>query len=114
MEVRSCRSGISAAPVWQLSDVATADPRSRADHAMHDGEQEPTVVKRERDTAIEEARETRQSHVATLQTIQNLETEAQTREEDLRSLQQRYDHVDQENRRLMYEMGNIGVARSVE
>jgi chromosome segregation ATPase len=84
------------------------------EQTMHDREQALTVAQRERDTAIEEARETRQSHVATLQTIQNLETEAQTREEDLRSLQQRYDHVDQENRRLMYEMGNIGVARSVE
>jgi hypothetical protein len=74
------------------------------EQSMHDREQVLTVAQRERDTAIEEAHEARQSHVATLQTIRNLETEAQTREEDLRSLQQRYDHMDQENRRLMYEM----------
>jgi hypothetical protein len=74
------------------------------EQTMHDREQALTVAQRERDTAIEEAREARQSHAATLQTIQNLETEAQTREEDLRWLMQRYDHVDQENRRLTYEM----------
>ena len=66
------------------------------EQTMHDREQALTVVQTERDTALEEAR---QSHA----TIQNLESEVQTRDESLRSLQQMYNHVDQEYRRLLFE-----------
>jgi hypothetical protein len=63
----------------------------------------------ERDTAQEQAREAQQSHAAALETIQDLERERQTHEEGFRSLQQRYNHVDQEYRRLMSEMAGNGV-----
>lgn len=63
----------------------------------------------ERDTALGQAQEARQSHAAALETIQDLERERQTHEEGFRSLQQRYNHVDQEYRRLMLEMAGNGV-----
>lgn len=74
------------------------------EQTMHDREEALTMAQRERDTALEVAREARQSHATTLATIQNLESEVQTRDERFRLLQQRYNHVDQEYRRLLIEM----------
>ena len=74
------------------------------ERTMRDREQALTMVQRDRDAALEMAREARQSRATTLETIQNLESEVQTRDERLRLLQQRYNHVDQEYRRLLFEM----------
>jgi chromosome segregation ATPase len=76
-------------------------------------ERERDMAERERDTAEAEAREARaetlearQSHSTTLEMVLNLEREVQRKEEDLRTLQWRYDHVDQESRRLMCEIAS--------
>ena len=75
------------------------------EQSMRDQEEALTVAGRERDAALAEGRQARQLHSTTLEVIQNLESEVQTKEEDLRSLQQKYNHVDQEYRQLMCEMG---------
>jgi hypothetical protein len=75
------------------------------EQSAQDREAELTVAQRDRDTAQEEAREARQSHSTMSQAIRNLESEVQTNEEALRLMQQRYNHVDQEYRQLMFEMG---------
>jgi chromosome segregation ATPase len=67
-------------------------------------QRERDIAQRERDMARVDVREIQRSHAAALETIQNLERERQAQEESFRSLQQRYNHVDQECRRLMPEM----------
>jgi hypothetical protein len=76
-------------------------------------ERERDMAERERDTAEAEAREARaetlearQSHSTTLEMVRDLEREVQRKEEDLKALQWRYDHVDQESRRLMCEIAS--------
>jgi DNA repair exonuclease SbcCD ATPase subunit len=83
------------------------------EQSIRDREGAVTLAERERDTAEAEVREARaealearQSHSATLEMVANLEREVQRMEEDLRALQRRYDHVDQESRRLMYEIAS--------
>jgi chromosome segregation ATPase len=67
----------------------------------HDGQAALAGALRDKNRALEEVREARQSHSASLETIRNLAREIQAKEEVLTSLQQRYNYVDQEYRQLM-------------
>jgi DNA repair exonuclease SbcCD ATPase subunit len=74
------------------------------ERSRRDGEGALTVAQGERDTALGEVREARQSHSAALETIRNLQNEIQTKGEVYASLLHRYNYVDQEYRQLMAEM----------
>jgi len=86
-------------------DTAEAEARE-AEAEAREAEAEARKARAEVREARAEALEARQSHSTTLEMVLNLEREVNRREEDLRALQWRYDHVDQESRRLMCEMAS--------
>ncbi|KAF7512032.1 hypothetical protein GJ744_002745 [Endocarpon pusillum] len=77
--------------------------------SMRNQEEALEVNRTERDAAREEAQEARKSQSTTQERIRNLENEVVAKEEAVRSLQLKYNCVDQEYRQLMCEMaGNKG------
>lgn len=77
--------------------------------SMRNQEEAWEVNRTERDAAREEAQEARKSQSTTHERIRNLENEVVAKEEAVRSLQLKYNCVDQEYRQLMCEMaGNEG------
>ena len=72
---------------------------------MQDLQEALTLAHRERDTATEEKQEAQRSQSTTLELVRSLQIEVHDKDERLMVLRQKYSHVDQEYRRLIFEIG---------
>jgi vacuolar-type H+-ATPase subunit I/STV1 len=72
--------------------------------SLRDEEEARGQLREEKNTAVTEAEEARRLHSTAAEAIQTLGNQLRAKEERIRSLQQRYNYVDQECRQLMNEL----------